>query len=65
MKTLSSIECDILHALAKRKLRYCLSWCCIGIYYMDCNICGKTISPKDVDEHGLMHLKEQNLLPFI
>jgi hypothetical protein len=74
---LSKLQSDTLLLLSKRKRKnrlylnyYSHSWCAykninskVGI----CFICDKEfiMSTEDWCEHGLQHLKESNLLPFM
>lgn len=63
----------VLNLLAKRLSPHCLYWReWVSIENSDemakCNICGiidKGNDPESVYAHGMQHLKEYNLLPFI
>ena len=65
MKYHSATEHNTLHSLAKRKYPLCLSWHKIGEYPITCLICNESMTYGTVYEHGLQHLREHNLLPFI
>lgn len=65
MKLFSTIEHDALHSLAKRKHPNCLTWYVVGSYPTVCLLCNKTMTYDVAYEHGIMHLRGHNLLPFI
>lgn len=70
------IKCiPILNALARRKYPEAIAWrdrvrgYASYSYVIKCFICDgvdeKVLSLQEIREHGIRHLKEHNLLPFI